>query len=121
MDEVERVLLHTYATSSKAAAAAAAGESASLAAEIRAGTDVMVRATRARLARRWRRRARPRSSANAHAALPRCPHPTQVEAVLDAHVRPGDKFEVYCLMELFALSGDLRTDVEALIVRRSAQ
>jgi hypothetical protein len=39
--------------------------------------------------------------------------------VLDAHVRPGDKFEVYCLMELFALSGDLRTDVEALIVRRA--
>jgi len=47
--------------------------------------------------------------------------PLQVEAVLDAHVRPGDKFEVYCLMELFALGGDLRADVEALIVRRRPQ
>jgi hypothetical protein len=47
MDEVEKVLLHTYATSAKAAAAAAAGESASLAAEIRAGTDAMVRHARA--------------------------------------------------------------------------
>ena len=41
--------------------------------------------------------------------------------MLDAHVRPGDKFEVYCLMELFALGGDLRADVEALIVRRRPQ
>jgi len=45
MDEVEKVLLHTYAASSKAAAAAA-GENASLAAEIRAGTDAMVRQRR---------------------------------------------------------------------------
>ena len=39
-------------------------------------------------------------------------------ALLDAHVRPGDKFEVYCLMELFGFGGDgaLRAAVETAVV-----
>ena len=94
LDEVERVLLHTYAPSASSALAPAAAASSStaapasasaLAAEIRAGTDAMS------------------------------------EALLDAHVRPGDKFEVYCLMELFGLHGDLRDDVESMLVRVHAR
>lgn len=94
LDEVERVLLNTFAGSGKstggAAAsaggssvtAAAAAASSSASAEIRTGTDKLV------------------------------------EAVLDGHVRPGDKLEVYCLMELFGLHGELREEVEALITER---